>query len=341
MARQALQAEAEQLREQLRAIEEQLEQPPRWPGGRPAVPGEGYNLGHYHEAAMSRVEADRARMQEDGYRAEVADRVRQHDTNDGGDAARAAGLTLEPLSPGIGTLIHGVDLAAPTDAQIAVIQATFLDRKVIFFRNQGHISREQHIAFGRRFADIGLAFGEQAALSANTSPDEYPEILPLYADEDSAFVPSNWHSDVTWSDRPPLGSILLSRKSPPVGGDTLFLDSYAHWDGLPPALKELLEGRRAAHGRGARTGSGNEVEHPIARTHPITGKTALYINPTFTQSICGMEEAESARLLSQLYSRMYATPEYGCRFQWEDGSVAMWCVRKSAAAPGCSGAVVG
>ena len=103
--------------------------------------------------------------------------------------------------------------------------------------------------------------------------------------------------------RPPLGSILLSRKSPPVGGDTLFLDSYAHWDGLPSALKELLEGRRAVHGRGAQ----REVEHPIARTHPVTGKKALFVNPTFTQSICGMEEAESARLLSQLYSRMYAT----------------------------------
>ena len=78
------------------------------------MPGEAYNLGHYHEAAMSRVEADRARMREDEYRAEVAHRVRQHDTDDG-DVARAAGLTLEPLSPGIGTLVHGVDLAALPD----------------------------------------------------------------------------------------------------------------------------------------------------------------------------------------------------------------------------------
>ena len=96
--------------------------------------------------------------------------------------------------------------------------------------------------FDRVFA-VPQAFGRQQALTANSSPADYPEILPLNASEDSMFVPSNWHSDVTWSDKPPLGSILLSRKSPPVGGDTCFVDSFAQWDGLAPALKDFLEVR--------------------------------------------------------------------------------------------------
>lgn len=108
--------------------------------------------------------------------------------------------------------VHGVDMAEVTDAQVSLIWELIYSRKVVFFRDQGHISREQHIAFGNRFAEVGLAFGRHQALSTNTSPDEYPQILPLYADENAAFVPANWHSDVTWAEKPALGPILLSRK---------------------------------------------------------------------------------------------------------------------------------
>ena len=100
----------------------------------------------------------------------------------------------------------------------------------------------------------------------------------------------------------------------------MFADSYAHWNNLAPVLKEFLEGRVATHGRANR----DEVEHPICRTHPVTGRKALYINPTFTNAIVDMEPADSARLLSQLYAKMYSTPEHCCRFRWQNGSVAMW-----------------
>ena len=278
--------------------------------------------GHYLEAAASRAQADAYQMLADNaHAATIATQLRDKDAATARhEQAAAAGLSLLPLTPGIGMEIHGVDMANATDGQVNVIWDLLMEHKVVFFRNQEHTSREEHMAFAKRFADIGLAYGRQQALGANPDLGKHPEILKLYSDEARPFAAANWHSDVSWSDRPPLGSLLLSRKSPPVGGDTMFADSYAHWNNLAPALKEFLEGRVATHGRASR----DEVEHPICRTHPVTGRKALYINPTFTNAIVGMEPADSARLLSELYAKMYSTPEYCCRFRWRDGSVAMW-----------------
>ena len=279
--------------------------------------------GHYQENPGIRVSADVRRMARDKhYTAEVAEQLRANDSAQlfGDTEVNRAGLHIKPLSPSIGTEIHGIDLAKPTKDQITQVLRIYLERKVVFFRDQGHITRDDQIAFAKCFADIGFAFGRQKALARNNSPEDQPEVLLLYADEKRPFVASNWHSDVTWSNRPPLGSILLSRKSPAVGGDTVFVDCYALWDSLRPELKTLLEGRFANHGRAGR----DEVSHPICRTHPVTGKRALYINPTFTNSICGLSPDESSTLLAQLYAKMYSTPEHTCRFHWEDGSVAMW-----------------
>ena len=280
--------------------------------------------GHYRENPASRAGADVRRMAQDKpYATKVAQALRGDDAEvlTGNDALANAGLTVEPVSPGIGAVIHGVDMANPTGAQVGQIWRLLMDRKVVFFRSQGHITRDDHIAFAKRFANIGMAFGRQQALAANRDmPRDHPEVLRLYSDEARPFAASNWHSDVTWSDRPPLGSVLLARKAPPVGGDTVFVDCIAQWDSLSPRLREFLNGRTATHGRGGT----DEVEHPISRTHPVTGKTALYVNPTFTNSIRGMEPADSARLLARLYAKMYSTPEHACRFRWRDGSVAMW-----------------
>ena len=286
-----------------------------WVGGRADT-----WTGHYQETPASRVEADVPRMTKDKlYAAEVANQIRQAD--DIVLEPRDTGLSIEPLTPGIGAVIHGIDLAAATDAEIAHIQDVLYARKVVFFRDQGHITRDQQMDFAKRFANIGFAYGRQRKLAETVvTADEQPEILKLYTNEQQPFSASNWHSDVSWSNRPPLGSLLLSRLAPPVGGDTMFADSYAHWDSLNPVLKEFLEGRRAIHGRGGR----DEVAHPICRTHPVTGRKALYVNPTFTNYIEGMEPADSARLLSELYAKMYSTPEYCCRYRWYVGSVAMW-----------------
>lgn len=289
-----------------------------WVGGRADT-----WYGHFRENPAIRAGADARRMVSDEeYTSEVAATLRRQDADiaEGNGKPGSDGLTIEPVSPGIGVVVHGVDLANPTHEQVERIHSLLMERKVVFFRDQGHITRDEHIAFGKCFAKLGLAFGRQTALGANKPPADHPEILRLYADEAHPFAASNWHSDVTWSDRPPLGSILLSRKSPPVGGDTVFADCHALWDSLSPVLKAFLEGRTAIHGRAGK----DEVEHPICRTHPVTGRRALYINPTFTNSIRGLAPADSARLLAELYAKMYSTPEYTCRFSWRDGSVAMW-----------------
>lgn len=295
-----------------------IERPRIWGGGRA-----GAWAGRYQESSASRANADSHRMVSDAaYATRVAEDLRKLDQQImfANEQAEASGLTLEPLTPAIGIIIRGIDLAAPSPAQISAVWDLILHRKVVFFRDQGHISRDEQISFAKQFADIGHAFGRQHALSAGNESKEYPEILRLYSSQAKPFVPANWHSDVTWSNRPPLGSLLLSRKSPPVGGDTAFVDAYAMWDTLPPDLKTFLAGRMAVHGRGGR----DEVTHPICRTHPVTGRKTLYINPTFTNAICGMEPDESDRLLAQLYAMMYSTPEHGCRFSWKEGSVAMW-----------------
>jgi len=278
--------------------------------------------GHYRENPASRAGADAHRMTGDeAYAAEVADKLRRKDAAlPQAGTPTGSGLAIEPVSPGIGVVIRGVDLANPTDAQVREIWQLLMERKVVFFRDQGHITPEEQIAFARCFADVGLAFGRQQALGITKAPSDHPEILRLYSDEARPFAAANWHSDVTWSDKPPLGSILLSRKSPPVGGDTVFADSFAQWNCLDPVLKGFLEGRTAIHGRQGR----DEVEHPICRTHPVSGNKALYINPTFTNAISGMAPVDSAKLLAQLYAKMYSTPEHTCRFRWRDGSVAMW-----------------
>lgn len=287
-----------------------------WVGGRADT-----WMGHYKEVPASRVSADARRMANDhDYSSQVAETIRRKDEAIVQEMLDDASLSIEPASPSIGVVVHGVDLADPSDAQIDAIKRLYLEAKVVFFRDQGHISREEHIAFGRRISDTGLAYGRQNFLARRELPDEHPEILRLYANEERPFAASNWHSDVTWSDRPPLGSILLARKSPPVGGDTVFVDAYALWEALDPVLKQFLEGRTAIHGRGGR----DEVAHPICRTHPVTKRKALYVNPTFTNSITGLSAADSARLLSDLYAKMYSTPEYQCRFHWQQGSIAMW-----------------
>ena len=289
-----------------------------WVGGRADT-----WFGHYKENSASRSGVDARRMASDkDYAGIVAEELRQQDRAlmNGDKELEAAGLTVEPLSPSIGIEVHGIDLANPTDAQVEQIWRLYLLRKVVFFRDQGQINWDEHIAFAKRFAAIGFAFGRQRALGKDNSPKDYPEILRLYADESQPFAAANWHSDVTWSNTPPLGSILLARNAPPVGGDTVFVDCYALWDSLKPELKSFLQGRMAIHGRGGR----DEAAHPICRTHPETGRNALYINPTFTNSICDMDADDSAQMLANLYAKMYSTPEHTCRFKWRDGSVAMW-----------------
>ncbi len=245
----------------------------------------------------------------------------------------ATGLTITPQSPTIGAEIGGVDLGGDlADDVIADIRRALLDWKVLVFRDQP-ITTEQHLAFAGRFGDLEVhPFAPHK--------DGYPEVLAITHDAQSTGKENGWHSDVTWREQPSLGSVLRMIERPPIGGDTLFADMYAAFEGLPDAVKERVEGRTARHDfvrfkigmrkNGATDEQIAEMEatypnphHPVIRTHPETGRKGVYVNAAFTVEIDGLDPAESAELLQLLY-RQASYPEYQFRLRWEPDTIAFW-----------------
>ncbi|MDH4386206.1 MAG: TauD/TfdA family dioxygenase [Caulobacter sp.] len=247
-------------------------------------------------------------------------------------------LTVTPLTPTIGAEIDGLDLSQPIEAgEVSAVRQALLDWKVLFFRNQP-IDTDEHLSFARNFGGLEVhPFAPQK--------EGYPEVLAITHNRESRGKENVWHSDVTWRAEPSLGSILRAIELPPVGGDTLFADMYAAYDGLTDEVKEQVDQAVAVHDfahfrvsmrkRGltpeqieAFNQTYPMVEHPVIRTHPETGKRAIYVNAGFTQHIVGMDKPESERLLAHLYAQA-AIPEYQCRFRWEPGSIAFWDNRAS------------
>jgi taurine dioxygenase len=244
-------------------------------------------------------------------------------------ALRYEHLQVRPLSPIIGAEIHGVDLAQPLDdATFAEIQRAHLDWKVIFFRDQ-RLSHEQHKAFARRFGSLEVH-------PFLPHVEGHPELISFAKDEKNQGYENAWHSDVTWREKPALGAVLRARVVPGLGGDTLFSDMYAAWEGLPDDVRKLVEGRTALHDFTQSFGLGLSpeelaeaqrrypaVEHPIARTHPETGRRALYVNAFFTSGFSWLTGAGGRELLD-LLCRQASVPEYQCRFRWQVDSLAFW-----------------
>lgn len=245
------------------------------------------------------------------------------------DAAPYLRITPVPLSPTVGAEIGGVDLAQPLDDEtFAEVHRALLAYKVIFFRDQ-QITTEQHLAFARRFGELEVhPFAPQKP--------GHPEVLVLEKNADFGGYENIWHSDVTWRLQPSLGSVLRAVEVPPVGGDTLFCDMYAAFEGLDDAVRTRIDGLRAVHdftqtfGRALSPEQLAEkqkefpaAEHPVVRTHPETGRKALYVNAAFTSHVVGLPRDESRALLDLLY-RQATVPEYQCRFRWRPGSIAVW-----------------
>ncbi|MEO8812125.1 MAG: TauD/TfdA family dioxygenase [Caulobacteraceae bacterium] len=249
-----------------------------------------------------------------------------------------AGLTLSPLTPTIGAEIEGVDLRRSLSAEaVAVLRAALIEWKVLFFHDQA-LTTDQHLTFASQFGAL------EVHPFAPHKPG-YPQVLAITHDRESRGRENTWHSDVTWREAPSLGSILRAVEIPPVGGDTLFADMYAAFETLPEAVKAQIDGALAVHDfahfrTGMRKAGKSEaeiaafnakypaVEHPVVRTHPETGRKALYVNAAFTQHIVGMERSESDALLARLYAQA-AVPEHQCRFRWEANSIAFWDNRSS------------
>jgi taurine dioxygenase len=236
-------------------------------------------------------------------------------------------LMIEPLTPFIGAEITGVDLREVTQEQVTGIRAALLKHQVVFFRDQT-LNQEEHIRFARQFGELEIH-------PATPKGQNNPEVLHIAHGPESKGRENMWHSDVTWREKPSLGSILKAVEVPAVGGDTLFANMVEAYERLPGDIKDKIAGKIAVHdiarvfaGRLNKTAEQLRetypvMEHPIVRTHPETGANVLYVNNAFTSHIKGMDEDESKELLQALY-RTALNPELQCRFRWKAGSLAFW-----------------
>ena len=204
------------------------------------------------------------------------------------------------------------------------IHAAWMNHLVLFFRDQ-KLTPERHLEFGRRFGELHI---HPAAPYANGNP----ELMVIHTDKDSARNNgSGWHSDVSADEEPPLGSILHLHQVPSSGGDTLFANMYAAFEALSEPIQRLLSDLSARHVSDYTGVYGDHKPqrdfpaaiHPVVRTHPKTGRQALFVNAGFTRRILGVSRQESDALLDMLFNHV-TNPAFQCRFQWHNDSVAMW-----------------
>jgi taurine dioxygenase len=234
------------------------------------------------------------------------------------------------VTPVIGAEVHGVDLSRDLgNQQFQEIHDALMENLVIFFRDQ-KMTVEQHKDFGRRFGKLHIHPNAPQEIKG------HPEILVIKADEKSKHVAGeDWHSDVSCDEEPPMGSILHMHTVPPDGGgDTMFANMYRAYETLSEPLKRMLEGMSAIHDsakahryRVKATDRDDKsfprFEHPVIRSHPVTGRKALYVNRGFTTRIVQLKPNESDAVLEMLY-RHVETPEFMCRFSWKANSIAFW-----------------
>jgi taurine dioxygenase len=250
-------------------------------------------------------------------------------------------IEVKPLAGALGAEIFGVDLGTPLGNQtFAEIHRAFVDHQVIFFRDQT-LTPEQHKAFSAKFGKLEITRYVK-------SIEGHPEIIPVIkeAEDVGKFnFGGTWHSDMTFLAEPPLGSLLYAREVPAYGGDTLWANMYRAYETLSSGMRKMLDGMVAVHSaaraygpRGAFAKAGNqtksmqidpsaeaeaEMEHPVVRTHPESGRKCLFVNPVYTTRFKDMTERESKPLLDFLNEHA-VSPHNTCRFRWENGSLAFW-----------------
>jgi len=244
-------------------------------------------------------------------------------------------ITVTPIAGVVGAQVDGIDLAAPlSNDHIDEIRRAFVEHQVLVFRDQA-LAPAQQVAFGERFGELDThPFVEM-------NPD-HPQVLDIITDpDDRANFGGGWHTDLTFLPEPDLGSILYAVDVPAAGGDTLFASQQAAYEALSPTMQTMIDGLVAVHSAGPQYGDGGlstlskamvtkdakraavQVEHPVVRTHPESGRKGLYVNRAFTIKIRGLRAAESAALLEFLYS--HATSEaFTCRVAWRPGTLTMW-----------------
>ena len=235
-------------------------------------------------------------------------------------------MKVQRIAGALGAEILDVDLSKDIPAK--QIRDVFIEHQVIFFRDQT-LDPAQFMAFAR-------AMGKPVEYPFVKGIPGFPEVIEVkkLEHEKHAFG-GIWHSDTAYLDEPPMGSMLLAREIPPFGGDTLFASQYLAYDALSSEMKKVLSGLKAVNSSSkadvTRTredmvkehARSYDAEHPVVRTHPETGRKALYVNFGHTVRFAGMTDEESAPLLEFLF-RHQIKPEFTCRFSWRVGSLAFW-----------------
>ena len=242
-------------------------------------------------------------------------------------------IKVLPLAGAIGAEISGVDLGTDlVEETLAEIRRAWLSHLVVFFRDQV-LGPDEFLAFARRI-------GEPVEYPFVKGIEGFPEIIAVTKlPHETVNFGGIWHSDTVYLERPPMATMLIARQVPPYGGDTMFANMYAAYEALSPGMQEMLGDLRAVNSsamadvsktredRLRDSGADAEreyiSEHPVVRTHPETGRKALYVNVAHTQRFAGMTEDESRPLLRFLFEHS-VRPEHTCRFQWRVGSIALW-----------------
>jgi taurine dioxygenase len=235
-------------------------------------------------------------------------------------ATTTASLDVARQTGSLGAIVTGVDLSKPiSDQTFEQIRAAFLTYQVICIRGQSAMTTQDQLSFSKRWGDIAIH-------PYVPSIEGFPGVMKIY---DPNPVTQTWHSDTTHAAKPPAITILLARIIPPVGGDTMWSNGYQVYEELSPGLQKTLDGLKAVHqGTELAASAGLDSEavksvHPVIRTHPDTGRRALYVNGNYTKHIEGWTAAESEPLLEYLYAQV-GRPEYVYRHKWQVGDLVMW-----------------
>ena len=252
-----------------------------------------------------------------------------------------ARFDIRPFDAALGAEVVGLDLRKPlAEDAFERVHSAHLRYHVLVFRDQ-HITPAEQVTFSARFGPLQRHVLHQFALP------QHPDILivsnitengkPIGLGDAGHF----WHSDLSYKDKPSLGSLLHAQELPTVGGDTLFANQHLAWDTLPVHLRDAVEGRAAEHTYLAKYAELQQrspwrpnlsaeqiaqvkpVTHPIVRTHPETGRRALFVSEHFTTRVIGLPEDESRALLAELFAHS-TRPEFIYRHQWRESDMVFW-----------------
>ncbi len=245
-------------------------------------------------------------------------------------------VSISPVTPVIGAEVSGIDISQPLGQEAFThLHDALVQHKVLFFRDQHNLTPETHMKFGRLFGPLtGEPWRERAPGLEDIT------IIQGYGAER---YKESWHTDMCYTPEPPMACILRAVEIPPVGRDTMWANMEAVYDDLSAKMQNFLSGLVAYYDTtsvfGEKSGRTKQsplerdaapvtVQHPVVRTHPVSGRKCIYVNRVFTTGIVDMSERESRAILEFLFDQV-RDPEYQVRLRWAPGMVAMWDNRSS------------